>query len=58
MLRAPGSLWIDRFIRGNYSSDTNAIVVYVFNEAAQVYAVLLSKNIYILLKHLRVNAYY
>jgi len=36
LVKAPGPLWIDVFIRNNYTSDTNAIFPYLLNEMALV----------------------
>ena len=34
LLNVPGSLMIDVFIRQQYASDSNAMIVYLLNEAA------------------------
>eukprot|EP01116_Phalansterium_solitarium_P023895 TRINITY_DN8585_c0_g1_i2.p1 TRINITY_DN8585_c0_g1~~TRINITY_DN8585_c0_g1_i2.p1 ORF type:complete len:774 (+),score=222.62 TRINITY_DN8585_c0_g1_i2:59-2380(+) len=34
LINAPGPLWIDVFIRNNYTSDTNVMMVYVLREVA------------------------
>jgi hypothetical protein len=36
LIQSPGCLWIDPLIRGNYSTDTNAIAVYLFEQLATV----------------------
>eukprot|EP00604_Paraphysomonas_vestita_P003420 CAMPEP_0174820420 /NCGR_PEP_ID=MMETSP1107-20130205/4242_1 /TAXON_ID=36770 /ORGANISM="Paraphysomonas vestita, Strain GFlagA" /LENGTH=309 /DNA_ID=CAMNT_0016035727 /DNA_START=763 /DNA_END=1689 /DNA_ORIENTATION=+ len=40
MLLVPGPLWIDVLVRENYTSDSNAIVPYVFREFANVFDIL------------------
>jgi hypothetical protein len=37
-----GPLWIDVFIRGNYTTDTNAFFVHVLNEIAEAEIFLLN----------------
>ncbi|KAH3758309.1 ribonuclease P protein subunit RPR2 [Pelomyxa schiedti] len=36
LVLAPGPLWIDVFIRNNYTSDTNSLLVYLFREMAEL----------------------
>ena len=37
MINAPGPLWIDVLVRENYTSDSNAMMVPIFQEVAQIY---------------------
>jgi len=36
LISAPGPLWIDVFIRNNYTSDTNSLLVYLFREMSEL----------------------
>jgi hypothetical protein len=44
MLLVPGPLWIDVLVRENYTSDSNAIVPYVFREFAAAFDLLHESN--------------